>query len=112
MDPGNTLCSVCGSKVAEMFCPCVTPETFLCVGCTGGHTIKAFGGVHPVRPINQLPYYKLIGYTERLCTRMELFPQVRDRVHQQVKLVDQAIEEFTDEMEKWYGNFYSIPIRQ
>lgn len=97
MEPGKALCCVCGDK-AEMFCPCTAPETFLCVDCSGGHTV--FRGVHPVQPISQLSDYKITGYSERLRTRLDLFPQVRDKVRDKVKSVDLAIQELTDEVDR------------
>ena len=96
----NSLCSLCGNRTAEAFCPCTSPETLLCVNCVGLHSVKAGGKTHPIGQIAQLPYYKVPGYAERFQTRFEQFPQVRMQTLQQVALVDNAIGEFTKAIEK------------
>jgi len=100
MSTGNCLCSVCGYRAAEMFCPCTSPETFLCANCVGSHNIKRGGRAHTIWPIELLDGYKIPGYAEHFQTRTELFPQVRIQVLEQVALVDKAIKEFTDAIEK------------
>ena len=91
---------MCGKRAAEVFCPCTSPETYLCANCVGPHMVKRGGRAHTAWPINQLPYYKIQGYAERVETRLEEFPQVRTQALEQVTLVDKAIEEFTGAIEK------------
>lgn len=100
MNAGNTLCSICRGHSAEMFCPCTSPETFLCESCIGPHAIKGIGRTHTNLPINQLPFYKIPGYSERLLQRIELFPQVSTLVRQKVTAIDKTIQEFAMEMQR------------
>jgi len=103
MQAENDLCSICGNFLAEMFCPCTSPETLLCVHCVGLHFVKRGNKAHAVWLIAQLPYYKIPGYAERNEARIEQFPQVRTQAVQQVALIDKAIEEFTEEIEMAIG---------
>lgn len=100
MASGNALCSVCVNRVAEVFCSCTSPETFLCAKCVGCHAVKGIGGAHTSWNVNQLPYYQTPGYAERLSTRMTLFPKVRNQVQQSAKQIDLAIQKLTNEVER------------
>lgn len=99
MNAGNSLCGVCNNRAAEMFCPCATPETLLCGNCITAHTSTDFEKL-TIWSINYLPYYKINGYSARLHTRQNNFPQVCEQVRQKVQLMDLAIQEFCDEMNK------------
>lgn len=93
MQTDRSLCSVCKKSAAEKFCPCASPETFLCAKCVGAHMSDV--RVHSAWPISQLLYYKIPGYAERIQTRLDHFPQVRIQALQQATLIDKAFEEFT-----------------
>jgi len=111
MKVGNTLCSICARIAAEVFCPCTTPESFLCVGCIGLHYVKRTERAHTTWPITQLPYYKIPGYPERLQTRLELFQQVRTQALQSLEIVDKAIQEFSNEMERTSWQLIQLSLR-
>jgi len=112
MHSENRLCSICKKAPVEVFCLCMNTETFLCAGCIGSHTIKVAGRAHTNWPINQLLYYKIPGYAERLQVRTELYPQVRAQVLQCVQVTDGAIQEFTESVERtmWEAVQYSKQI--
>ena len=59
--------------------------------------------MHTIWPIDQLPYFKVPGYAERIQTHLEQYPQVCTQALQQVTLIDEAIEKFTVVIEKAIG---------
>ena len=90
---------VCSGDVLHLQLPRDFPLRQLC----GPHNIKRGGRPHTTWPIDQLPYYKVPGYAERVQARLEQFPLVRTQALEQVTLVDKAIEELTEAIENVIG---------
>ena len=71
---------------------CTFPETFLYVKCASAHTTC---------PIDQMPTARFQYMQNQF--EFNLLPQVWTQVLQQVALIEKAIQEFTEEIEKAYA---------
>lgn len=106
----NRLCSCCAVKIAEFFCTCTDPETFLCDEHQLKHTRTSAGG-HTIWPLSQLPHYKNPGY----LLRLKAFPRVREEATGCVWQVEKAIAELTasvDEMKAALSAFCVEKVRE
>jgi len=75
------------------------PEILLCTGCLGKHVVNNTGKEHATRPIQELLFYKIPGYFNRLGTRKDSFPRVQEQAWKSVGEVDKALEEYTRAVE-------------
>lgn len=105
MQTGNSICQVCERKAPSVFCQCSTPEVLLCEDCTGKHILQNPGKVHANAPIAELSYYKIPGYYERLETRKEALPIVKEQLLKGVAEVDRALGEYTVAVERVLSEF-------
>ena len=96
METGNRLCGDCGCKVADFFCSCTEPETFLCEEHLSKHTRKMSRKGHQSWPISALRNYK----NPRFLDRLEAFPRVRDEAMEAIREVDRAIAELSATVEE------------
>lgn len=107
MDSANVLCSSCKSITAQLFCACTSPETYLCERCVGKHILSKSSGKHEPWPLNQLPYYQIPGYFERLHVREETLPQVREQAWKSVAEVDKAINDYSTHVDRVISELYA-----
>ena len=91
MDQGNKLCVSCSRKVAEFYCSCTDPATFLCEGCLGKHSRLVSIKGHQTWPVS-LPQ---VSKTPLYSTRLQVFPLVRDEAMGCIAEVERAITEVT-----------------
>lgn len=112
MDSGKGLCAQCKSNVAQLFCACSSPETFVCSICVSKHSSSNPGVEHATRPLEQLQYYKIPGYFERLRARKQSFPSVKMQVQRSAEEIDKIIAKFNAEVELiiWELSCYSKKV--
>ena len=96
---------LCKHNTAHVFCICSSPETILCTDCVNKHNLSNLNAEHAARPLEQLPYYKIPGYFERLAARQKGFPQVQQQALDSLGDVDRAIGEYSAAVEKIVWNF-------
>lgn len=111
MDSGNSVCDVCQRQAPGVFCQCTVPETLLCTGCLGKHVVNNTGKEHPTRPIQELSFYKIPGYFQRLGTRKGALPRVQEHAWKSVGEVDRALDEYTRTVE-WVAADYSSRVEE
>lgn len=90
MDDGNRHCKQCGLRLAEVFCACTDPETFLCGQCLFEHSKKKSSKGHPTWPISDFLGYKNPQYFQR----QEALLVIQAHARQAVTDVDQAINQY------------------
>jgi len=95
----------CKQKAPEVFCQCSAPESLLCMTCLGKHIVNNPRKGHENRPIDELLYYKIPGYFERLDTRREALPRVKEQALGSVGEVDRALGEYTAAVEEVIGTY-------
>lgn len=83
-----------------MFCACTSPETYLCERCVSKHIISSPSVQHMPWALEQLRYYKIPGYFDRLKGRKEAFPSVKEQTLTALGEIDKAIEEYSALVEK------------
>ena len=94
----NDVCVQCKSRAATMFCACTSPETLLCKGCWDEHSAKNPYSEHPMHPKEQLPYYRIPGYYDRLKVRRTNFPKIQSQLQTNIDEIDAAIQQFDQEI--------------
>jgi len=101
MHADNVLCFNCQSSAPHVFCACTTPETVLCDSCMSKHVRNNPRVPHSTQPLDQLPYYKISGYYDRLQVREEAFPKVKVQALKSVEDIDRAVKDYTAQVEKF-----------
>lgn len=96
MDQGNRLCVNCEYRVAEFFCSCTDPGTFLCEACLGKHSRLASSKGHQTWPISLALHNK----DPRYLARMQALPRVSEQGRACIGEVEQAITEITARMQE------------
>jgi len=105
MLPSNGIYNECRRKSPKVFCQCSSPEVLLCKACVGDHIVKNPGKGHETRPIEELSYYKIPGHFDRLQTRRETFPRVKEQALAGVGEVNRALSEYTAAVERGIVEF-------
>ena len=98
MEVANAFCGRCGS-FAQMFCPCTTPETFLCENCVIKHLSEKPGLQHSPKPLAEFTYYTIPHYYEHFDKRMRNLHRIKDETRTNVLKFDDVIEEFTQKIQ-------------
>lgn len=91
MDQDNKLCISCSRGVAEFYCSCTDPATFLCEGCLGKHSRLASLKGHQTWPVSLPQSSKNPLYSARL----QALPLVREEAMGCIGEVERAITEVT-----------------
>ena len=103
----NTVCGDCTSKVAEYFCTCTDPLTYLCAEHQLKHTSQRTAKGHRIWSILQLPVYNNLRY--------QAFLEVSEEVKGCIRQVERASEELTakvDELKAFLTRFCAEKVRE
>lgn len=110
MEAQGHICSAC-SKAAVCFCTCTEAEVLFCNPCFSLHSQEHRDCRHPTFPVEVFPYVKQPGFLEKLQTRTDNLPDIKDMALNSLGEVEKCIAELRTKIEE-LSQFYGKTVEQ